>query len=76
MGFMVLRVKPTPTRFPINILYAPVGQHTFAFDTNLLSSINACQSEKYPSYHSLMAKRKFLTVGHLFATAANPFHRV
>ncbi len=23
-GFMVLRVKPTPTRFPTNILYTPV----------------------------------------------------
>ncbi len=24
-GLMVLRVRPTPTRFPINILYTPVN---------------------------------------------------
>ncbi len=43
--------------------------------TNLLSSINACQTQRYPPYYSLMAKRKFLTAGHLFANAAIPFHR-
>ncbi len=28
---MVLRVKPTPTRFPTNRLYTPVDKHTLAF---------------------------------------------
>ncbi len=28
---MVLRVRPTPTRFPTNSLYAPVDKHTLAF---------------------------------------------
>ncbi len=28
---MVLRVKPTPTRFPTNSLYTPVDKHTLAF---------------------------------------------
>ncbi len=27
MGIMVLRVKPTPTRFPINNRYTPKGKH-------------------------------------------------
>ncbi len=28
---MVLRVRPTPTRFPTNSLYTPVDKHTLAF---------------------------------------------
>ncbi len=28
---MVLRVRPTPTRFPTNSLYTPVDKHTHAF---------------------------------------------
>ncbi len=28
---MVLRVRPTPARFPTNSLYTPVDEHTLAF---------------------------------------------
>ncbi len=28
---MVLRVRPTPARFPTNSLYTPVDKHTLAF---------------------------------------------
>ncbi len=28
MGLTVLRIKPTPTRFPISILYTPLGNTT------------------------------------------------
>ncbi len=36
---MVLPIRPTPTQFPSNILYTPVGQHTVVFYTKCVASV-------------------------------------
>ncbi len=44
-GVMVLQVKPTPTRFPVNIHYTPFGQRTFAFFVTLVGHLVASRME-------------------------------
>ncbi len=45
MGFMVLPVRPTPIRFPINILYTPVPFHFMLnINRNSLSLANIVRS--------------------------------
>ncbi len=36
---MVLRVRPTSTRFPTNSLYTPVDKHTLAFYTKCVPPV-------------------------------------